>query len=192
MTSSIQNVAWNSKQLWPLTVDAYHALGDMGLIPEKTELLEGFVFHKMPKSPIHRMIIQRLIRHLNAAIRDRAGFWVQSEQPVRCGASEPEPDVSLIAGNEEDFSGHHPTTAELAVEVSLSTLEIDLAKAAIYAAAGVKEYWVVDVAAASVVIHRSPSAAGYLEKFAVTDVAESVMVPGFAAHIPTLLAGRIA
>lgn len=182
----------SNQQPSPVTADTYHALGELGLIAEKTELLNGFICEKIPNMPIHRMIIQRLLRHLNEAIRDRAGFWVQSEQPVRCGASEPEPDVSLIAGNEEDFSGHHPTTAELAVEVSLSTLEIDLAKAAIYAAAGVKEYWVVDVAAASVVLHRSPSAAGYREKLTVIDVAESVVVPGFAVHIPTLLVGRIA
>ena len=28
-------------QIWPLSVKAYHALGEMGLIPEKTELLYG-------------------------------------------------------------------------------------------------------------------------------------------------------
>jgi len=37
-------------QVWPLGVKAYHALGDLGLIPEKTELLYGQIFHKMPKS----------------------------------------------------------------------------------------------------------------------------------------------
>jgi hypothetical protein len=30
-------------QVWPLGVKAYHALGDLGLIPEKTELLYGQV-----------------------------------------------------------------------------------------------------------------------------------------------------
>ena len=36
-------------QVWPLSVDAYHALSQIGLIPEKTELLYGRVFHKMSK-----------------------------------------------------------------------------------------------------------------------------------------------
>ena len=40
-------------QVWPLGIKAYHALGELGLIPEKTELLYGQVFHKMPKSPFH-------------------------------------------------------------------------------------------------------------------------------------------
>ncbi|MBM3884044.1 MAG: hypothetical protein FJ387_30790 [Verrucomicrobia bacterium] len=37
--------------VWPLSVNAYHALGGLGLIPEKTELLYGQVFHKMPNVP---------------------------------------------------------------------------------------------------------------------------------------------
>src|SRR6266480_5689478 len=38
-------------QVLPLSVKAYHALGEMGLIPKQTELLYGQVFHKMSKSP---------------------------------------------------------------------------------------------------------------------------------------------
>jgi hypothetical protein len=37
--------------LWPLSVEAYHALGEAGLIPKNTELLYGFVYNKMSKSP---------------------------------------------------------------------------------------------------------------------------------------------
>ena len=37
----------------PLSVEAYHALGEMGLIPEKTELLYGQIFNKLAKSPYH-------------------------------------------------------------------------------------------------------------------------------------------
>ena len=37
-------------QLHPLSVTAYHELGELGLIPEKTELLRGLVFKKLPKS----------------------------------------------------------------------------------------------------------------------------------------------
>ena len=40
-------------EVYPLSVKAYHALGEMGFIPEKTELLYGQVFRRMPKSPFH-------------------------------------------------------------------------------------------------------------------------------------------
>jgi len=36
-------------EVWPLSVAAYHALGEAGLIPEQTELLYGFVYHKSSK-----------------------------------------------------------------------------------------------------------------------------------------------
>ena len=55
-------------KMWPLTVEAYHVLGEMGLIPEKTELLYGQVFHKMPKSPLHRQLMMRLLEIIRAAL----------------------------------------------------------------------------------------------------------------------------
>ena len=39
-------------QLWPLSVEGYHALGQAGLIPEQTELLYGFVYQKSPNSAL--------------------------------------------------------------------------------------------------------------------------------------------
>ena len=48
-------------RLWPLGVKAYRALGELGLIPEKTELLYGQVFHKMSESPLHRFLVMRLL-----------------------------------------------------------------------------------------------------------------------------------
>jgi Putative restriction endonuclease len=33
-------------EVWPLSVEAYHVLGEARLIPERTELLYGSVYHK--------------------------------------------------------------------------------------------------------------------------------------------------
>ena len=51
-------------QVWPLSVKAYHALGEMGLIPKQTELLYGQVFRKISKSPLHSGLVRRLLRLL--------------------------------------------------------------------------------------------------------------------------------
>jgi hypothetical protein len=48
-------------KFWPLSIRAYHALGEMGLIPDKTELLYGQVFQKTSKSALHRLLIMRLL-----------------------------------------------------------------------------------------------------------------------------------
>src|SRR2546426_10314012 len=84
-------------QIWPLSVKAYHALGEMGLIPEKTELLYGQVFHKMSKSPLHTFLSMSLLQRLRPALP--AGFHVRQEQPITCSDSEPEPDLSVVRGS---------------------------------------------------------------------------------------------
>lgn len=149
----------NEAPLWPLSVAAYHALGQMGLIPEKTELLYGFVYHKMPKSPAHRLLFMKLLRALMAACPD--GFHVQPEQPITCADSEPEPDLSLIRGEPEDYAAGHPTTAELVAEICMTSHDHDRSKLAAYASAGVKEVWLVLGPERQVEVYRQPEAGRY-------------------------------
>ena len=126
-------------QVWPLSVKAYRALGDMGLIPKKSELLYGQVFHKMSKSPFHRFLSQRLLRLLQGA--QPPGCFVWQEQPITCADSEPEPDLSVIRGREDDYATEHPRTAELVIEVCVTSHDYDRSKLRAYAGAGVKEFW---------------------------------------------------
>src|SRR5437762_1565662 len=87
-------------QVLPLSVKAYHALGELGLIPEKTELLYGQVFYKMAKPPLHSLLIIRLLESLRQAVP--AGFHVRQEHPITCAESEPEPDLSVVIGSPTD------------------------------------------------------------------------------------------
>ena len=57
--------------------------------------------------------------------------------------SEPEPDVSVVVGSPSKFAKAHPSTAQLVVEVAVTSEELDREKAEIYAEAGVGEYWIV-------------------------------------------------
>ena len=149
-------------QLHPLSVAAYHALGEMALIPEKTELLRGFVFNKMPKSPLHSALLARLIRLIQQAL-DAPRYYLRTEQPITIGDSEPEPDLAVIAGSEDDFWDSHPTTAELAIEIAVTSHDLDHKKAGIYAEAGVKEFWIVLVPERQIEIHRRPEGGAYRE-----------------------------
>ena len=106
-------------EVWPLSVEAYHALGEAGLIPERTELLYGFVYHKMSKSPLHTFLVLRLLRLLQAVLPP--GLYLRPEQPLTCVDSEPEPDLAVVFGSEEAFRQAHPRTAELVIEVCVST-----------------------------------------------------------------------
>ena len=169
-----------AKQLWPLSVEAYHALGDSGLIPEKTELLYGFVFNKMPKSPLHTFLTQLLFNLLQAVCP--LGTLVRQEQPITSLNSEPEPDVAVVLGSATDFREAHPVTAELVIEVAINTKDYDRDKAAAYASAGVKEFWIVVVPEQTIEIYRHPVGEIYETKEIVTGsaLAVSTSVPSFS------------
>lgn len=148
-------------QVWPLGVKAYHALGDLGLIPEKTELLYGQIFHKMPKSPFHRLLLMRLLELLQRVLPP--GLHVQPEQPILCGDSEPEPDLSIVRGSIEDYQHEHPRTAELVIEICVSSHEYDRSKLRAYAGAGVKECWLVLGPEKQIEVHRQPQGEQFAE-----------------------------
>jgi len=61
-------VPFRGGQLWPLSIAAYRALGEDGLIPKNTELLYGFVYRKMSKSPLHFSLVTRLLRLLQPVL----------------------------------------------------------------------------------------------------------------------------
>src|SRR2546425_12200619 len=149
-------------RVWPVSIRAYHALGELGLIPEKTELLYGQVFHKMPKSPLHRLLAMRLLELLRRLLP--SGLHVQQEQPILCNDSEPEPDLSVIRGSIEDYATEHPATAELVIEVCVTSHEYDRSKLRAYAGAGVKEVWLVLAPEKQIEVHREPAGEIFRER----------------------------
>jgi Uma2 family endonuclease len=148
-------------EVWPLSVEAYHALGEAGLIPERTELLYGFVYHKMPKSPLHSFLVLLLYDLLHSVVP--VGFMVRPEQPITCADSEPEPDLAVVRGQIGDFRLSHPCTAELVIEVCVTSAEYDRSKLRAYASAGVKECWLVLGREKQIEVHRQPGEGQFAE-----------------------------
>lgn len=148
--------------VWPMSVAAYRALGEAGLIPKNTELLYGFVYRKMPKSPAHCYFLQKLLQALLPKVP--AHWLLRSEQPIACVDSEPEPDVSVVTGQIEDYRHDHPHTAELVIEVCLTTVEYDRSKLPAYAAAGVKECWLVLGETKQIEVYRLPVGDKFAER----------------------------
>lgn len=143
----------------PITVEQYHRLSDAGIISERTELLRGVIVDKMSKSPLHFCIVKMLMTWLETAIPP--GFYVRQEGPITLSDSEPEPDIAIVKGSLADHRLTHPTTAEMVIEVAIASLELDREKAAIYAAAGVPEYWIIIPDQQAIEVYTSPAADGY-------------------------------
>src|SRR5205814_1499124 len=113
---------------------------------------------------------------------------VRVPHSVHAGArSVPEPDVDVVTGTHDDYVHARPKTALLVVEVARTSLARDRRrKARIYAAAGIPEYWIVNLRDDVVEVSRSPNrdAARYTE----TRIArrgerlELVALPGRCGH----------
>jgi len=144
-----------------MSVARYHETPEYNENGKRTELIRGIVIEKMSKSPLHSSINTRLLRRLAAATP--AGYVLCKDEPLTLADSEPEPDMFIVAGRETDFDSHHPATAALAIEVAVTSVVLDQEKAAIYAEAGVQEYWIVLALQQQVEVYRQPEAGRYRE-----------------------------
>lgn len=114
---------------------------------EQTELVNGEVFVLSPEWRPHFRIKSELLYRIRQAV-EAAGlpYFVGTEGSIALSDTDmPRPDILLTS--EPSGDGPIPSASvPLLVEIASTTLEDDLGgKAARYAAAGIAEYWVVDV-----------------------------------------------
>jgi len=188
VVDSILDAVSARRATYQLSVAHYHRLNELGVLSQEIELLEGYLIRKMPKSPLHTFLCQWLIEALRRCLPD--GFVVRQEQPITTTSSEPEPDVSIVRGASTDYRQQHPQTAEFVIEVAVTTEEIDARKAAIYAEAAVKEYWIVEPGSRRITVFRTPEGRAYRQS-TVFEGSQSVacgVLPGFVVNLPELFA----
>lgn len=147
----------------PLTADEVLRMVEMGILAEDepVELLHGALTTVSPQSEAHVAVLQRLQRRLAAlVVTGTHDVRVQVPLAVPDPTSLPEPDIAVV--ERDDTTIAHPVTALLVIEVAVSSLLTDTAiKPALYAAAGVPELWVIDVAGRRVRRFTDPEAGGY-------------------------------
>ncbi len=141
-------------QARPIDLRTYHWMVEQGLVDKKAELIRGVIIEKMSKSPLHETVVRKLNRWLLAVAAEN--MIVSKEGPISTVDSEPEPDLAVILGSDDDFATAHPTTALLAVEVAVSSEDIDRAKADIYAQAAIPEFWLVLALEKRIEVHTLP------------------------------------
>ncbi len=177
---------------WKLTVEAVERMVHAGILPEDAplELIGGELIEMSPQGPYHSVVCEGIRERLRAALG--AEYSVREDKPLVAGRfSLPEPDVAVVPGPRARWRDQHPRGDEclLVVEVSLTTQEIDRAKAAVYGAAGVQVYWQVDLESRTLAVHESPTEDGYATQRVLAE-GEVVTVPGTttAVRVSELLA----
>jgi len=200
MTASIHNpipitaIAPPRPRRW--TRDEYHRIAEIGLLDgQRVELIDGEITEMSPQGNSHYITIALVERALARAFGP--AYWVRTQGPLSLFShSEPEPDVAVIHGDPRGVQSH-PSSAEIVVEVSDTSLALDLgAKARLYARAGITDYWVVDLQARRLIVHRqpatdsgSPGAYRYadIRTLGPTDNIAPLSVPGANISIAELL-----
>jgi Uma2 family endonuclease len=143
------------------TVDAYVRLVPDGVLgpDDRVELLEGVIVSMAPQNLPHMAGVGRITQSLTEALGRRAHVRIQLA--FHAGPhSLPEPDALVVPGRAADYDHTIPSVAHLVVEVADTSLKHDrLTKRAIYAAANVPEYWIVNLPDDCVEVRRRPEPA---------------------------------
>ncbi len=174
-----------------VSVEEYQRLPERNENGRRTELIRGVIIEKMSASPLHAVTVDRLYRMFFTRIG--ADQYVRQEHPLALRDSMPEPDMAVTAGAESNYLTSHPTTALLAVEVSVTTLDADREKADLYAEADIPEYWIVRPERGLVEVYTQPRDGLYRERriFAATDggTLASTAVPALRLELATFFTG---
>jgi Uma2 family endonuclease len=155
---------------------------------ENVELIEGELVVMAAKKNDHEIAKSALIRWLARNASDDLILGVETTLYL-AEMLFVEPDLMLYPKplKPQEVSGGDVT---LLIEVSDDSLARDLGlKAAIYADHGVRDYWVVDVEARRVIVHRDPTDEGYrsVETFAADVEVSALFAQKLSIRLADLL-----
>ncbi len=144
------------------TVDEVRGMVAAGLLrePERLELIEGELLEMPSDGPLHRDYSYALGRWLFKALS--AEYVIMPGTTLELSdISAPKPDWYVFAADMPTAKVRGPDVL-LAIEQADSSLAFDLGrKARLYAAHGVREYWVIDLHDTRTHVFREPSQDGY-------------------------------
>jgi Uma2 family endonuclease len=147
------------------TIDEYERMIEAGILyeDERVELLEGEIVCIAPIGTPHSGCVDFLNRWFTLHLPPTALVRVQN--PIRLEpGSEPQPDICIVRYRADYYRARHPIPEDifLVIEVADTTLSYDRdVKLPLYAAAGIPEAWIVDLAVGQVLVYWSPRRGRY-------------------------------
>jgi len=134
-----------------------------GFGQRRLEYIRGEVREMSPKGDRHEDMVDCLEEWSHEVVRGKP-VRVRVQNSIRLSGilTLPEPDLAWVVRRR--YSRRKPEASDvyLLIEVAETSLDYDLGeKAKLYAEAGICDYWVVDVAAPRIVVHRHPTGTQY-------------------------------
>lgn len=148
--------AYGEKKQGEYTVEDYFALPD----ERRVELIDGVIYDMSSPTLIHQTIGVEIHARLREHIRTKKGACISGVAPwdvqLDCdNKTMVQPDVYVVCDKNKIRNGRLFGAPDFVVEVlSPSTAKKDTGiKTAKYAAAGVREYWIVDVRRERIIVY---------------------------------------
>lgn len=144
---------------YKLSIDKYEQMIRAGILTEndRVELIRGELLDKMPIGDAHVEVVNRLNRMFVKLLDESVTVSVQN--PLVLVDSEPEPDLALYTRRAGGKA--RPGDVHLVIEVADSSLEFDrTVKLPLYAEAGIRELWIVNLIDERVEVYQQPQLDG--------------------------------
>jgi Uma2 family endonuclease len=138
------------------TLEAYERMVSAGVFDgRRVELVQGVVYEMTPQDSLHASSLRQVRRVLEEICPEACDVDVQ--MPLNVGLdSSPEPDLAIVRRDPLNYVEGHPTAALLVVEIADSSLARDRKKAAVYAQAGIEDYWIANLVRNVLEVYREP------------------------------------
>lgn len=147
-------------KLYHWTIEDYEQLVSLGMLEGKhVELMQGEILVMSPMGEPHALTIMQLNEVLSPYFNSRTGYRLRIQMPLALPplTSEPEPDLAVVPLNAPTSTAGRPTSAALVIEVAESSLRYDRdRKGPLYAAAGIRDFWLVNLPERRLEVYRHP------------------------------------
>ena len=177
-----------------LTLADYDRMVESGIFDgpnhRRVELIHGELREMSPIGSRHDAVVQKLARwSISHLSEDVAGVRIQGAIGIPEFDSVPQPDIAWLAPEEYWEERPQPRDVYLIIEVAESSLVYDRGeKAELYAAAGIAEYWIVDIPEQCVEVYRQPQQGRYrsLQTFNKGETINPLQFPNVVLKVETL------
>lgn len=158
----------------------------------RLELIKGELREMTPIGAKHAEFVDRVAEwSRDNSPREHVRIRIQNPLAFLDVDSEPEPDV--VWAKRKDYSVEHPEADDvlLLVEVADTSLDYDrVEKAGVYAAVGIRDYWIVNLIGGTVEVRRDPKRGQFatIRTYAAGEVVEPLAAPSVSLSVDSLFA----
>ena len=178
------------------TVAEYDRMIEQGIFNERPELrlelIHGEIREMTPPNPPHEDTIDYLnYWSIDNTSRSRVRVRNQNSLGIPALDSVTEPDVAWMRAKSYRRQRPQPNDVLLLIEVAESSLDYDRGeKADLYAAAGIKDYWIVNLCDLCVEVCRKPRGGKYreLKKYQIGQSVSPLAFPSVTLEVSTVFA----